>query len=155
MKRTFQALLVIAISACATKPSTPGSSMPGANRNVVGASSPRTAVEEFLAAIRAEDIQTLTIKWGHAKGPARDGDKREQLEKAALIMQCYLDHESYRILNDSPGEVGKRIFRVELVNGTVTRQTNFVTVEGPSARWYVESADLEPVTDICRNPPRE
>lgn len=129
--------------------------MPAANRNVAGAANPRAAVEEFLAAIRAEDIQTLTIKWGYAKGPARDGEKREQLEKSALIMQCYLDHESYRILNDSPGVPGKRVFRVELTNGPISRQTNFTTVEGPGSRWYVESADLEPVSDICRNPPRD
>ncbi|MBC7791773.1 MAG: hypothetical protein H7Z74_17640 [Anaerolineae bacterium] len=155
MNRTYSALLLFAISACATKPSSPESSMPGASRSVAGAASPRAAVEEFLAAIKAEDIQTLTLKWGYAKGPARDGDKREQLEKSALIMQCFLDHETYRVLNDMPGEPGKRVFRVELVNGTVTRQTNFTTVEGPSARWYVESADLEPVKDICRNPPTE
>ena len=130
----------------------PASARPAASA-VPGAPSPREAVDEFLAAVRTQDIQTMVIKWGFEKGPARDGDKKDQLEKSALIMQCYLSHQSFRVLNDAPGEGGRRVFRVELTNGPATRATNFVTVQGPRSRWYVESADLNPVKDLCRTPP--
>ena len=55
--------------------------------------------------------------------------------------------------SSGPGQAGKRVFRVELTRGPITRATNFVSTQGPSERWYVESADLEPVKDLCRNMP--
>jgi hypothetical protein len=120
---------------------------------LTGAPAPRTAVEQFLAAVRAQDLQAMSIIWGSEKGPARDLIDRVQLEKRELVMQCMLAHERFRVLTEAPGQAGKRIFRVELTRGPITRATNFTTVQGPSERWYVESADLEPVKDLCRNMP--
>src|SRR5687768_12076064 len=120
---------------------------------LTGAPAPRTAVEQFLAAIRAQDLQALSIIWGTEKGPTRDLIERRELEKRELIMQCMLAHDRFRILNEGPGQAGKRVFRVELTRGPITRATNFTATQGPSERWYVESADLEPVKDLCRNMP--
>lgn len=95
----------------------------------------------------------MSIIWGSEKGPARDLIERRELEKRELIMQCMLAHDRFRILNEGPGQAGKRVFRVELTRGPITRATNFTATQGPSERWYVESADLEPVKDLCRNMP--
>jgi hypothetical protein len=62
-------------------------------------------------------------------------------------------HDRFRILGDNPGQGGRRVFRVELTRGTIVRVTNFTAIEGPSERWYVESADIEPVKDLCRQIP--
>jgi hypothetical protein len=66
-------------------------------------------------------------------------------------MACYLRHDDYRILGELPGNAGKRIVTVRLTRGRVSRELGFDTVKGPSDRWYVESADLSKVQDMCTN----
>ena len=142
MKRLI-ALLVLAAAAgaaaCRHGPSAP----------LTGAPAPRVAVETFLNAVRAQDLQAMSVAWGTKDGPARDRISRDQLEKRELIMMCYLKHDRYRLLGESPREEGRRVIRVELTRGTLTRSTNFVTVQGPSDRWYVETADLAPLQELC------
>lgn len=142
MKRSLVAVILV-LAACGPKPG-------GA---LTGAPAPRVAVEQFLAAVRAQDLQAMSVIWGSEKGPARDLIARQELEKRELIMQCMLAHDRFRILNESTGAGGKQVYRVELRRGSVVRATNFTSVKGPSDRWYVESADLEPVKDLCRQMP--
>ncbi|HEU4564399.1 MAG TPA: hypothetical protein VFS05_07120 [Gemmatimonadaceae bacterium] len=158
MKRLLLIALAAGAAACASSPAstatTPSTAAtPGGG--ATGASSARAAVETFLASVRAQDVQATSAIWGTKSGPARDSDKmnRTQLEQRVLIMQCFLKHDRFRIVNDVPAAEGKRTVRVELTNAGRTRQTNFTTVEGPKSRWYVESADLEPVKEFCRDVP--
>ena len=37
---------------------------------------------------------------------------------------------------------------VALTRGTLTRTTDFFLVSGPE-RWYVRTANMEPVRDLC------
>ena len=92
----------------------------------------------------------MSTVWGNKKGPARDAIERAELEKRELIMQCYLNHESYRVVNEAPGEAGRQLFRVSLTRGRLTRETKFTTIEGPGGRWYVEDVDLAPAADLCK-----
>lgn len=142
VKRSLIAFVMI-LAACGPKTGGP----------LTGAPAPRTAVEQFLAAVRAQDLQAMSIIWGSEKGPARDLIDRKELEKRELVMQCMLTHDQFRVLSETPSTAGKRVFRVELKRGPITRATNFTTAQGPSERWYVESADLEPVRDLCRQMP--
>ncbi|MGH7718633.1 MAG: hypothetical protein ACREON_07305 [Gemmatimonadaceae bacterium] len=146
MKRT--ALILLAVLACRTTPA--GS---GGSNQMTGAASPRAAVEAFLASVRAEDLQAMSVIWGTSRGPARDVlPDRGQLEQRELIMQCYLSHDQFRILNDTRTDATSHTLVVALTKGDLTRQTSFVAVMGPSERWYVERADLDPVKDLCRSP---
>ncbi|MGH7663058.1 MAG: hypothetical protein ACRENI_01985 [Gemmatimonadaceae bacterium] len=120
---------------------------------MTGAPTPRAAVERFLAAVRAQDLQAMSVIWGTRDGPARDEFERSQLEKRELIMMCFFDHESYRIVTEAPGQAGSRVLQVELTKGPYRVATNFYAVPGPSDRWYVENADLEPVEALCKEPP--
>lgn len=146
--RRLVALSLLVLAACsqATNTST-GSIAPAA----LGASDPRGAVDAFLAGVKAQDIQAVSQVWGTTKGPAREQIPREELEKRILIMQCYFSHDSYKHVNDGRSE-GGHLFRVALTKGRLTRETTFSTVRGPSNRWFVESADMDPVKDLCRNP---
>lgn len=136
--------------ACAPPP--PGGQLPGAP-------SPRLAVEQFLRAARAEDIQAMTAVWGTSRGPARETMERTELERRAIILQCFVAHESFRIVSEGPSEGGRRVFVVSLVRGTLNRQTSFFTIAGPGQRWYVERVDLASIRDFCGEPvvqpPRE
>ncbi len=151
MKRTIL-LLSLAVAACKSG-SSAGSSAPApatASANLPGAVAPKQAVERFLGAAKAQDLQELSIAWGTSKGPARDQFERTELEKRLIVMQGCYDTDKYRIVDEQPGDNGKRILRVELTKGTVTKTPRFTTVKGPSDRWYVEDADFGAVTALCR-----
>ena len=151
MKRTI--LLLLVITACrssspSSAPSPSGSVAPAAN--LPGAVAPRQAVERFLGAAKSQDLQEMAIAWGTEKGPARDQFERTELEKRLIVMQGCYDSDRHRILDENPGENGKRVLRVELTKGAVTKTPRFTTVKGPSERWYVEDADFPAVTSLCR-----
>jgi len=151
VKRTI--LLVLAVTACrsASTPEPNSSAAPAAN--LPGAAAPKLAVERFLGAAKSQDLQELSIAWGTSKGPARDQYKEEeraQLEKRLIVIQGCYDVDKHRILDEVPSDDGKRVLRVELTKGTVTKTPRFTTVKGPSDRWYVEDADFASVTALCR-----
>ena len=88
--------------------------------------------------------------WGDRDGAVRDNKKmsRAEMEQRELLLMCYFRHDKFRVVGDSPGTNGERVMSVELTKGTLTRTTNFFLVQGRE-RWYVRSADIEPVRDLC------
>lgn len=115
-----------------------------------GSSGAKAVVESFLGAVRAQDLQAMSALWGNREGLVRDRIDRSELEKRELIMQCYLSHDKFRILDESPGQNDRRIVRVLLTKGNLERETTFTTVAGPSQRWYVEDADIQKTQDFCQ-----
>ena len=114
------------------------------------AAGPRPALDAFLAAIRAQDLQALAIAWGDKNGPVRDSKvfSRQEMEQRELILIRCFKHDRARVLNETPAADNERAFQVELVRGTVTRVTDFFTAKGPD-RWYVRSGDMASVKDLC------
>lgn len=147
MKRLV--IILLALTACKTAAPAP----PGLNGSATGAASPRAAVELFLGAIKAQDLQAMSAIWGGANGLARDRLPRDELEKRELIMQCYLGHDRFKLLSNSRAGSGKEAFNVSLTQGPITRTTTITAVQGPSGRWYVEDAELESVKDLCQRSP--
>ena len=113
-------------------------------------SGPRPALDAFLSAIRAQDLQALSVAWGDKVGPVRDTKvfTREEMEQRELILIRCFKHDRARVLGESPAAGGERRFEVELVRGTVTRVADFLTVQGPD-RWYVRTANMDAVKDLC------
>ena len=146
MKRTI--LLVLAVVGCRSA-SNPSSGS-GGPTNLPGAVAPRAAIERFLGAAKSQDLQEMAVAWGTSKGPARDHLERTDLEKRLIVMQGCYDSDKHRIIDEVPGDDGKRVLRVELTKGAVTKTPRFTTVKGPSDRWYVEDADFAAVTALCR-----
>ncbi|MGH7621426.1 MAG: hypothetical protein ACREMU_03720, partial [Gemmatimonadaceae bacterium] len=72
------ALAVVLTGACGGSGSSHG--------QLTGAAAPRLAVEQFMAAARAQDLQAFSAIWGSEKGSARDIVPRDQLEKRELTM---------------------------------------------------------------------
>ena len=128
---------------------------PQGGSSPIGAANSRAAVEAFLRAAKAQDLEAMSVIWGTQRGPVRDQsdvmDRRER-EQRMLVMMCYLNHDRYQILSETQGE-SSRTLAVQLTRGSMSRTTNFVTVRGPGDRWYVEQAQIQPLTDFCRNPP--
>ncbi len=144
MKKLLLVLALGGVSACQpTPPST------RAADNAPGAPTPEAAVQRFFNAARAQDLQAISNVWGTEKGPARDNMERADLEKREVILQCYFNNDTYRILGVSPTAEGRRTVRVELVRQGQTRMPTVYTVRGPSSRWYVENLDIAAVRDFC------
>jgi hypothetical protein len=106
----------------------------------------------FLAAVKAQDLQAMSVVWGTEKGPARDQMERSELDKREIIMQTCYDHDRYQILEEAPAPNGARYVRVAITRGQKTKNPNFVTVKGPSDRWYVSDADFGAMRELCRTP---
>ncbi|MEO7823750.1 MAG: hypothetical protein ABIS15_09130 [Gemmatimonadaceae bacterium] len=136
---------VVLLSACSSTQQAPSG-------QVTGAVSPRLAVEQFLKAAKATDIQAMSNVFGTKAGPARGTMDRTELEKRQVILACFFTHDSYRILGEADGIGGHREVRVELKKGNVTRQPMFYTIQGPAQRWYVDNMDIASVRDFCGNP---
>lgn len=148
-KSVLMAVLVLVTAACA---STPSRGEPASAGGGTGSAAPRLAVDAFLDAVRTEDLQAMGATWGTTRGPARESIERTELEKRVIILQCYLQHDSYRVLSEVPGEAGRRVVRVELTRGTDKRQPALHTVQGPGGRWFVENVELAAVRDFCGLP---
>ena len=108
------------------------------------------AVEQFLTAVRAQDIQAMSVVFGTSHGPSRDNMDRGELEKRLIILQCYFNHDQYRILNENPGEDNHRVFTVELTRNRRTKMPHFYTVRGPGGRWFVDNMEIAAVREFCR-----
>ena len=117
---------------------------------------PRPALAEFLASVRSQDLQAMSGAWGDKDGAVRDSKKmsRQEMEQRELLLMCYFRHDSYRVLGDAPGPEGERVLSVELTKGTLKRTTNFFLTKGGD-RWYVRSAEIEPVRDLCSDRKKE
>ncbi len=142
MSKWIVLVALVLVAACGRKPA-PGTSL-------TGAAAPRLAVEQFLAAVKAQDLQAMSVVWGTDKGPARDQLERSELEKREIIMQGCYDHDSFRILEEGPAPNGERSVRVELTRARRTATPTFLMVKGPSDRWYVRDAGINAMRDFCR-----
>jgi hypothetical protein len=117
--------------------------------NAPGASSPREALQRFMTAAKAQDIQAMSNVWGTSQGPARSTMEKDELEKREIIMMTCLKHDSYRVLGEAPAPAGERVMAVEVKFKGLTPSTNFTSVRGPSERWYIRTLELEPLGEIC------
>jgi hypothetical protein len=135
----------IAMTACGSG----GGGGVGPRGQMTGAASPHLAVEQFMAAARAQDLQAFSSVWGSERGAARDVVDRSQLERRELTMMCYLTHDRYAIGSEVTPKPGEHDYVVEITRGSQTRETKITTVEGPSERWYVLDVQLAPLQDLC------
>ena len=138
-----------------TETSIPGAKAPsvrGDAPDAVGAATGKAAVDGFLKAVKAQDLQTMSALWGTTKGAARDQMKREDLEKRLIIMQCTLTHDKWVFLEDRPRlqTGGRQEFQLELSQAQRSAKTSILTVSGPGNRWFVEDINLLPLKEFCR-----
>ena len=142
--RKIAGLFLLAACSSATRNTGSGS--------LTGAAAPQLAVDQFLKAVNAKDLQAMSTVFGTKNGPARETMDRTELEKREIILACYFSHDASRILAETAGLQGHRDVRVELKKGSLTRQTTFFTIKGPGDRWYVDNMDIASVRDFCGNP---
>lgn len=156
MKNTFLLAFCLVAAACSRAATTTttapvGSTGAPSGTQLTGAPTARSAVEQFLTAVRSQDIQAMSVLFGTNRGPSRDNMDREELEKRLIILQCYFTHDKFRIVGESLGEGGHRVIATELSRGTVTRNPRFYVIAGPGGRFYVDNMEIVAVRDFCRD----
>lgn len=148
MKKLMLAVMLAGTAACASAP--PSTSVMD---NSPGAKTSVGAVDRFFAAVHAQDLQAMSLVWGTSKGPARDNMPRSELEKREVILQCYFNSDTFRVLGESPTSEIRRMVRVQLQRDGSVRDPIVYTVRGPDNRWYVENLDIAAVKDFCAMAP--
>lgn len=142
MKKWTAVFSLVIVGACSRNPK------PGVV--LTGAAAPRLAVEQFMTAVKSQDLQAMSVVWGTSKGPARDQLERTELEKREIIMQGCYEHERFRIVEEGPAPDGERVVRVEVVRGKKSATPSFMVVKGPADRWYVRDAGIVAMKDLCK-----
>ena len=122
----------------------------GGGGAATGAATSDGAVQQFVFAAKAEDIQAMSAVWGDQQSPTRDRVSRQELERRLLIIVCHLRHDESRIGPAQTGEGGRVLHRVEFTQGTLKASPMFTTVRNlKDGRWYVEDLDMRAVQPFC------
>ncbi len=117
----------------------------------VGALSAPQAVERFVQAARATDVRAMGALFGTSAGPVAARDPATDVEKRMRALACYLRHDAARLVEDMPAVTGAgRSVTMELRQRELVRRPRFAAVPGPRGRWFVESFDINAVSDFCR-----
>jgi hypothetical protein len=105
---------------------------------VAAGATPRAALDAFLGAVKAQDLQAMSLAWGDKDGAVRDSKKltREDVESREIVLMRCLRYDKYRVLSESAAANNERVMSVELTSGTQTRVTDFFTARGAD-RWYL------------------
>ncbi|MES2521092.1 MAG: hypothetical protein V4617_00235 [Gemmatimonadota bacterium] len=156
MRHAIFVAALFMVSACAKQPANTApvrgtSAPPASSSSTIGASSSKGAVEAFLSAVKAADLQAMSSVWGNREGLARDKYGREELEKRLIIIQCTMNHDRWNYAEAAPRlqTGGKQNWRVTLTRRNLTATINMLTVQGPGGRWLLEEAETAPLSGFC------
>ena len=124
----------------------------GGAPNLPVPAAPEAAVRGFLAAVRTNDLETMSEFWGTNRGLAVGSMDREELVQRLTVMQRYLDHESFEIVTGNetfPAERNQQIVQVQLTRGGCTPVVPFTLVRYRQG-WLVFAIDLEAAGNPAR-----
>ena len=136
-RRLALALLVLAGSAACGK-------NPGAGAPVP--QSMNESVAQFFTAVKGNDLTRMGQLWGTERGPAADNMNPAVLHQRLTVIQKYLDHTGYRIIEGPlvvPGHDELRTFRVELQRTNCNQVLPIDLVRTRSGGWLVYDVHLE------------
>src|SRR5439155_17908513 len=97
----------------------------GAGPGTLAPQSPQETLAQFMAAVKDNNIARMGALWGAERGPATTWMKSDELRERLSVVQKYVDHAGYRVIEGPlavPVRDNMKSFRVELqrqVGGTV------------------------------------
>jgi hypothetical protein len=107
-------------------------------------------VTEFMAAVKANDLQRMGQLWGTEKGPAAEWMKAEELKMRLTVIQRYLAYDGYRVLEGPipvPGHDDMRTFKVELQRQQCNTTATLDLKRTGSGGWVVSDPHLETLSN--------
>ena len=104
------------------------------------------SVSQFLAAVKANDQKRMGELWGTERGPLANSMNAGVLRQRVTVIQKYLDHTGYRIIEGPllvPGHNELRTYRVELQRANCNQVLPIDVVRTHSGGWLVFDVHLE------------
>jgi hypothetical protein len=104
------------------------------------------ALDQFLAAVKANDLGRMGSLWGTDRGPAAQWMKPVELRQRLTVIQKYLAHVGYRIIEGPlavPNRGDLRTYRVDLQRGDCSQAVPIDVVRTRSGGWLVYDVHLE------------
>jgi hypothetical protein len=129
-------LLLAAATACGSNPG-PGAPVP---------QSMSESLSQFLAAVKANDQRRMGELWGTERGPAARSMNAEVLRQRLTVIQKYLNHTGYRVVEGPllvAGREDLRTYRVELQRANCNQVLPIDVVRTRSGGWLVYDVHLE------------
>ena len=114
------------------------------------------SVAQFLAAVKASDLSRMGNLWGTERGPASQTMNAEVLRQRVTVIQKYLSHTGYRIIEGPllfPGRDDLRTFRVELQRTECNQVIPIDVIRTRSGGWLVYDVHLETANPAGRCQP--
>ena len=104
------------------------------------------ALTTFLSAVKANDLTAMGKVWGTERGPAVAWMKPQEMKERLTVIQLYLNHTGYRIVDGPSGDArspDQQTFHVELQrqNCNVVVPIDLVRTHGGG--WIVKDPHLE------------
>src|SRR6266480_1262170 len=110
-----------------------------------GGAGPET-LAQFMSAVKDNNISRMGTLWGSERGPATNWMKSDQLRERLTVVQRYVDHAGYRVIEGPlavPGHDNLKTFRVELQRqGGCTVVFPIDLVHTKSGGWVVNDVHL-------------
>jgi hypothetical protein len=119
-------------------------SRPGTGRPVP--QSMNESIAQFLAAVKANDQRRMGELWGTERGPAAGSMNRDVLRQRLAVIQKYLDHTGYRIIEGPllvSGRDDLRTYRIELQRSNCNQVMPIDVIRTRSGGWLVYDVHLE------------
>jgi hypothetical protein len=109
---------------------------------------PNSALDQFLAAVKAKDNNRMAQLWGNDKGSASAVGKLPAgyVDSVVQVFQIYLRHEGYRIIDGPtpvPGSPKIVIYHVELQLRDCNRIQPFDMINTQRGGWLVRDPHIE------------
>lgn len=104
------------------------------------------SIAQFLAAVKANDHRRMGELWGTERGPAAQSMNRDVLRQRLTVIQKYLDHSGYRIIEGPlrvPERDDLRTFRIELQRTNCNQVLPMDVIRTRSGGWLVYDVHLE------------
>lgn len=108
-------------------------------------SSPADALAGFLDAVRQNDLSRMGQLWGSERGPASGWMDGTELNKRVAVMQKFLIHNAYRVVEGPmpvPGDSRRMAFRVELRLDECVHVQPIDVVREDRGGWVVHDVHL-------------
>lgn len=135
MTRRLVPYLLAVLAACGGNPA-PATPSPA---------TPADALAGFLDAVRESDLSRMGQLWGSERGPAASWMDPEELNKRVAVIQKYLGHSGYRVVEGPmpiPGQSRRMAFRVELRRQDCVHVQAIDVVRVDRGGWVVQDVHL-------------
>jgi len=110
-----------------------------------GPATPEAALEQFLTAVNAADIEQMAMLWGSERGPegvTRTMSNEERMQRLT-IMQRVLRSDNHLVTVTDNSDPAKRVLTVAMTQGTRRFAVPFTMVPMRAGGWIVNDIKLD------------